>query len=528
MKVFASTLAAFAIGQPSTDKWTGFDYDYGFVDNSNLQKNQVSQSFAGNTLYAQAIGSTTEADDLVTAHNLPTGAGSPVNLDSHNLQPIFNMHGSQIEASDGMFYAKMELGNGRMCWFCDSDSVYNCFKFGKFQTCRGQDYFCFYHERRRIGHYFNRREKYIDNHESKNIDLFLVRTNNEAWNLDASGMPNSKSGKFTDSTTPMGSDNLRPATDIHVLAGCQQPESCLRQQMQNQAINMGVTFYGDATTDAEIGNIQGGTDFSTYIHPTSRRNVREGLCRLGKDWTYYSGKLWHYDHQGTKGTDPYVDSIELINNTAIVNTDATAHGLTLFDDVAARDSGGEATGVFSRTASDEMSSALWGRGIYDAHDTHGHQFWHERESWYNGMRPNGFPDNHYHGGKGTESVCHFCCNPTSSDGMFCNRKMLDGTATEHNNIATNSDGEYYGLIFADGTGFWYEEDSDDTTAADAKNAFVDPENIRADNPNLKIRASPMANSYDTGAAWLSKHRYHGMFRNPNTQVSQDFMDPYFD
>ena len=61
---------------------------------------------------------------------------------------------------------------------------------------------------------------------------------------------------------------------------------------------MGITFYGDTAADAEIGNIQGGTDFSTYIHPTSRRNVREGLCRLGKDWTYYSGKLWHYDHQG--------------------------------------------------------------------------------------------------------------------------------------------------------------------------------------------------------------------------------------
>ena len=43
MKVFASTLAAFAIGQESSDKWTGFDYDYGFGDNTNLQKNQVSQ-----------------------------------------------------------------------------------------------------------------------------------------------------------------------------------------------------------------------------------------------------------------------------------------------------------------------------------------------------------------------------------------------------------------------------------------------------------------------------------------------------
>jgi len=172
------------------------------------------------------------------------------------------------------------------------------------------------------------------------------------------------------------------------------------------------------------------------------------------------------------------------------------------------------------------SSLLWGRGIYDAHDTHGHQFWHERESWYNGMRPNGFPDNHYHGGKGTESVCHFCCNPTSSDGMFCNRKMLDGSTT--NQYALDASGKQMGLQFSDGTGFWFNVDSNPgTDGADARNAFLDEEFVRADNPNLKLMESPMANSYNTGAAWLSKHRYHGMFRNPNTQVSQDFMDPYF-
>ena len=114
MKVFASTLAAFAIGQESSDKWTGFDYDYGFGDNSNLQKNQASQSSVGNTVYGQfASGATT----LVAA------------VDGFN--PISNYHGAavtgQIIASpmpniDGITYAKMELGNGRMCWFCDSDS----------------------------------------------------------------------------------------------------------------------------------------------------------------------------------------------------------------------------------------------------------------------------------------------------------------------------------------------------------------------------------------------------------------------
>ena len=69
------------------------------------------------------------------------------------------------------------------------------------------------------------------------------------------------------------------------------------------------------------------------------------------------------------------------------------------------------------------------------------------------MRPNGFPESHYHGGKGTESVCHFCCNPTSSDGMFCNRHMLDYTATAK--FATSDGSTSYGLEFANGQGSKY-------------------------------------------------------------------------
>ena len=202
-----------------------------------------------------------------------------------------------------------------------------------------------------------------------------MRTNNEAWNVDQNGMPNSKDGKFSD--TAHGTDNFRPATDIHVLAGCQQPEACLRQQAQNQALNMGIAFYGDDAT-AEIGNIQGGTDFQTYIHPTSRRNVREGLCRLGKDWTYYSGKLWHYDNQGVINVGAgrnQISTIADINNTPIETTDTSLGIVDTHSTTTA-----EATGVFGRDGSNG-SSLLWGRGIYDAHDTHGHQFWHERESW---------------------------------------------------------------------------------------------------------------------------------------------------
>ena len=198
--------------------------------------------------------------------------------------------------------------------------------------------------------------------------------------MDHHGLPNSKAGKKTKDTIAMGTDNFRPATDIHVLAGCQQPEACLRQQSQNQAINMGITFYGDTTTDAEIGNIQGGTDFQTYIHPTSRRNVREGLCRLGKDWTYYSGKLWHYDHQGdkTSNTTTDVNTIPLVNSTPIENDNATAGGGRIMDTTT--NQAAESDAVYGNN-SGAVSELLWGRGIYDAHDTHGHQFWHERESW---------------------------------------------------------------------------------------------------------------------------------------------------
>ena len=112
MKVFASTLAAFAIGQESSDKWTGFDYDYGFGDN--LQKNQASQSSIGNTVYGQ--------DSTATSSALAAAVDG--------LHPIFNYHGDAVTGGintsgsqiSGITFAKMELGNGRMCWFCDSDS----------------------------------------------------------------------------------------------------------------------------------------------------------------------------------------------------------------------------------------------------------------------------------------------------------------------------------------------------------------------------------------------------------------------
>ena len=117
------------------------------------------------------------------------------------------------------------------------------------------------------------------------------------------------------------SDRDAPSTQIHVMAGCQQPQACLRQQAQNNPITIGVAFYGSSS--AVFGN-------SNYA-PTSKRNVREGLCRLGKDWTYYSGHNWVYDS---------------------VSGDAAA----------------------------EQSR----NSLLTAQRADGHQFYDERESWYNG------------------------------------------------------------------------------------------------------------------------------------------------
>ena len=565
MKVLASTLAGLALGQrdQGEDRWTGFDYDYGF---GTAERNQISQSNTINTLYAQGAGMQTDGSALIAAGDLGP-------LFNPYLSTPTNHAANQV----GNIAYPTYLGNGMMCWYCDAESVYDCFNAGQFQVCYGQDYFCYFHERRKIGHYFNRREKYIDHHESTNTDLFLVRLNNEAWNLDGNHLENDTRGTVSAPDSTMPGDDIRPKTDIHVMAGCQQPQACLRQQMQNQAINIGVAFYGDEAR--EIGNLHTGTtsgDFQTYIHPTSRRNVREGLCRLGKDWTYYSGKLWHYDtggkfhnndptslaggsrcHAGGSpggaiGSNCYyqINTIDKVNSVPIsdiAESGTTSTGSSPMDSAEAL-AGAEADAVFGRQSTNIASPLLWGRGIYDAHDIHGHSFWHERESWYNGMRPNGFPDQHYHGGKGTESVCHFCCNPASSDGMFCNRRLLDNTRDAGGvgtPIATNGTNSHMGVTFTNGVGQWFKSDShqtdeagtaadgnynlwnDVTTLSDDRNSYIDTDLVRADDPNLNILHTPMANSYNTEAAWLAEHRFHGMFRNPETQVSQEFLDPYF-
>jgi len=377
MKVLSSILVGMAAAQ-----WEGFnEYDY-----SDVGKNQASQVNVMDVLAANAGGS-----NLADGYTLP----------NHY------------------------LGNGLKCWFCNSRSVHDCFDSATFTVCQGQEYFCFYHERRKISNFFNRREKYIDHFASSNTDPFLARRANEAFNQDLDNGGNA-------------SDVAAPQTLIHVMAGCQQPQACLRQQNQNNPITIGVAFYG---SDATVG--------ASHL-PTSRRNVREGLCRLGKDWTYYSGHHWFYD-----SANPIVDNA---NSSPVSRAD-----------------------------------------LLNADQVDGHQFYDERESWYNGMRPNGFPQER-HGGKGTESVCHFCCDP-AVEGQWCNRKALDGKSHTDAN----------GFVFSAGTGAW-------RTAATGRLDTT----VRADNEALTYANTPAMGSWLTSSPWLSKMRYHGQWRNPETQVSQNF------
>merc|ERR1712176_1625700 len=226
MKVLSSILAM------ATAQWDGFNYD----DYSDVGKNQISQ---------------VSVQDIAQLN----GLGSGTQLNNYNLPNHY-------------------LGNGLKCFFCNERSVGECFSRSTFSVCQGQEYFCFFHERRKISHFFNRREKYIDHFASDKNDVYLARSANEAFNLKPSG----------NVAYPVTTDVVEPQTLVHIMAGCQQPQACLRQQSQNNPITIGIQFYGSGTDTIKQDSL-----------PTSRRNVREGLCRLGKDWTYYSGHHWYYD-----------------------------------------------------------------------------------------------------------------------------------------------------------------------------------------------------------------------------------------
>lgn len=119
------------------------------------------------------------------------------------------------------------------------------------------------------------------------------------------------------------------------------------------------------------------------------------------------------------------------------------------------------------------------------------------DSWQSGIsdvdRRYGAVENHYHFGKGTESVCHYCCDPllefsagdsdptTPYDYMGCNFNAVSGGASDITTSGNVDTGDLAG------------------------NAFL----VRQHN-----WLSPV---------WYNSAQYHGTFRNPHTQYPHKTM-----
>ena len=120
---------------------------------------------------------------------------------------------------------------------------------------------------------------------------------------------------------------------------------------------------------------------------------------------------------------------------------------------------------------------------------------HASDNWRS--QTDGFPDrrygaveHHYNYGKGTESVCHYCCDPllerTSSGVYAFNGCNYDAILTSVNTIST-------GGTNVDGGGTL------------TNNVFINRQQ-KWDSP-----------------VWYNGGQYHGMFRNPHTQYPHKVM-----
>merc|ERR1711937_215839 len=104
MKVLSSILAM------ATAQWDGFNYD----DYSDVGKNQASQV---------------------------------------SVNDVLNMNGASGQTAANYAANNHYLGNGLKCFYCNERSVSACFTRSTFSVCQGQEYFCFFHERRKISHF---------------------------------------------------------------------------------------------------------------------------------------------------------------------------------------------------------------------------------------------------------------------------------------------------------------------------------------------------------------------------------------
>lgn len=123
---------------------------------------------------------------------------------------------------------------------------------------------------------------------------------------------------------------------------------------------------------------------------------------------------------------------------------------------------------------------------------------YRENNWRPGVANNddrryGAPDHHYHFGRGTESVCHFCCDPLL--------EMADGDTNPL------TPGDYFGCNF---NHF-------------ATNADISATNTVDENGNLAGNRYTLRHTIWDKKTWYNNMQYHGMFRNPHSQYAHKTM-----
>jgi hypothetical protein len=305
------------------------------------------------------------------------------------------------------------MGNGRICWQCNENSYSDCIGSAPVTGdsnrhgaayCIGEEYFCFIEERRIIRHEGNDYNFEHGQPWSSGNDATYQEENIAAMDSVENGAAGSNN--------PGGRRTDMDVKNIRVRMGCQQPHSCLRQQNMNYKIDIGLPFFTLETVPLTSNPV---------AHYTGL--TREGMCRLGKDWTdYASGK-----HSGDN--------------------------------------------------------------------------WRE-ENWRHDVKIDrrfGAVEHHYHYGKGTESVCHYCCDPylefadadsnsnTPYDYLGCNYNAVYSAVSEVKNMAKIGTGNV-------------------DTGDISNNLFI----VRQQTWEAPV--------------WYDHRQYHGMFRNPHTQFPHKTME----
>jgi len=302
---------------------------------------------------------------------------------------------------------KQPLGNGRECWQCNEKSYGECLGADSNASndpvahgqvyCKGEEYFCYIHERRIIRHDGN----------DYNFEV------GQPWSAGVVPVTYQEENQRTD----ISNSNKTPNTNIRVQMGCQQPQACLRQQHQNYKIEIGKTWYNGA---------------SNRLHTLPAGHVglaREGLCRLGDDWNEY----------------------------AVGGTNA---------------------------ATDTWRKHEWRNSPTNSNPLH------DTDRRYGAVRP------YHHYGKGTESVCHYCCD-----------------ALLEYDLTGNTPCNYYAITGVDAN----------LGAFSATVNTVDT----ADSGNIDSNIFLKRQEYWNNPTWYHADQYHGMFRNPHTQYKRTYIDNIF-